>query len=183
MVEWRPVVGYEGLYEVSDAGDVRSLSRAVPNRYGTRRVQGRVLTASVGQRGRLSVNLSDGRAEMRLVHHLVLEAFVGPRPEGMECCHGDGNPGNNRLENLRWDTHTSNMLDMKAHGTNQNVRKTHCTVGHPLEAPNLKPAQAAKGGRSCLSCAREYALARVQGRPFDPAKASERYRHLVTMSA
>ncbi|UFU03448.1 hypothetical protein LQF12_02220 [Ruania suaedae] len=71
------------------------------------------------------------------------------------------------------------MRDMKRHGTNRNSGKTHCKLGHPLQAPNLKPAQAAKGGRSCLACAREYALARVQNRPFDPARADERLRAIA----
>lgn len=52
-----------------------------------------------------------------LVSHLVLTAFVGPRPEGKECCHWDGNPLNNSLENLRWDTHKSNMRDNIRIGT------------------------------------------------------------------
>lgn len=54
----------------------------------------------------------------RLVHHLVLEAFVGPCPEGMECCHNDGDNSNNRLGNLRWDTKRSNESDKSKHGTN-----------------------------------------------------------------
>ncbi|RUU22663.1 HNH endonuclease [Mesorhizobium sp. M7A.F.Ca.AU.002.06.1.1] len=51
------------------------------------------------------------------VHLLVLEAFVGPRPDGLEGCHNDGNPDNNRLDNLRWDTPESNQADRIAHGT------------------------------------------------------------------
>jgi hypothetical protein len=53
----------------------------------------------------------------RLLHRLILEAFVGPCPEGMEGCHKDGNPANNRLDNLRWDTPKSNWEDMTKHGT------------------------------------------------------------------
>lgn len=52
----------------------------------------------------------------RPIHHLVLIAFVGPCPEGMECCHEDGDPSNNRLSNLRWDTHQANMDDRERHG-------------------------------------------------------------------
>lgn len=48
---------------------------------------------------------------------LVLLAFVGPRPKGMECCHNDGDPENNSLDNLRWDTHSSNVYDAIRHGT------------------------------------------------------------------
>ena len=180
--EWRPVVGYEGLYEVSDAGRVRSLSREVRTGRGTRMVDGRILSPARGVGGYPVVSLSNGGARVRPVHRLVLEAFVGPRPAGTECCHGDGDPENNRLSNLRWDTHESNMDDQRRHGTNHNVRKDRCKHGHPLEVPNLKPAQAAKGGRSCLSCAREYALARYQNRPFDPARADERLKALSVAS-
>jgi hypothetical protein len=57
------------------------------------------------------------RGKHRLVHRLVLEAFVGPCPDGMECCHDDGNPSNNRLDNLRWDTKRNNQNDRLRHGT------------------------------------------------------------------
>ena len=178
--QWRPVVGFEGYYDVSDSGRVRSLPREVRNGRGTMVAGGRILCPSPDAQGRLVVRLSvASHPTTRLVHRLVLESFVGLRPDGTEACHSDGNPGNNRLDNLRWDTHESNMADMRRHGTNRNAQKTRCKLGHPLEAPNLKPAQAARGGRSCLACAREYALARAQRRPFDPDKADERLRSLV----
>lgn len=50
-------------------------------------------------------------------HVLVLTAFVGPPPQGHEACHRDGNPSNNHLSNLRWDSHVNNLADRKAHGT------------------------------------------------------------------
>lgn len=59
----------------------------------------------------------NGRIRVFQVGFLVLEAFVGPKPPDMECCHGDGDPLNNRLDNLRWDTHQSNEDDKKRHGT------------------------------------------------------------------
>lgn len=55
--------------------------------------------------------------KLTLVHRLVLEAFVGPCPEGMQACHNDGNPSNNCLHNLRWDTAKSNHADKVSHGT------------------------------------------------------------------
>ncbi len=61
--------------------------------------------------------LHDGKTAKFLVHRLMLLAFVGPCPEGMECCHADGNPSNNRLENLRWGTREDNKKDSKRHGT------------------------------------------------------------------
>lgn len=59
----------------------------------------------------------DGRQITRKVHHLVLEAFDRPCPWGMECCHNDGNPSNNCLRNLRWDTSKNNNADKHQHGT------------------------------------------------------------------
>lgn len=67
--------------------------------------------------GHAYVNLGKGTENERSVHRMVLEAFVGPCPEGMEACHGDGNASNNSLSNLRWDTHKSNMDDRNRHGT------------------------------------------------------------------
>lgn len=49
----------------------------------------------------------------KAVHHMVLEAFVGPRPMNTEGCHADGCSKNNRLDNLRWDTHSANELDKR----------------------------------------------------------------------
>lgn len=60
---------------------------------------------------------SDGKRMQRTVHSLVLECFVGPRPEGMDACHYDGTRDNNRLDNLRWDTREGNLQDMVRHGT------------------------------------------------------------------
>jgi len=111
---WLPIEGHQH-YEVSDAGRVRSKDRPVHN-YIKR---GKILKPSRRKRGERDVcyvvNL--GRNNMRRVHRLVLEAFVGPAPEGTEGCHNDGNPANNALGNLRWDTHPSNMADQIAHGT------------------------------------------------------------------
>lgn len=51
------------------------------------------------------------------IHRLVLETFIGPCPDGMECCHNNGDPVDNRLGNLRWDTHFNNVQDSIKHGT------------------------------------------------------------------
>jgi hypothetical protein len=59
----------------------------------------------------------DGKAKSMLVHHLVAEAFIGPRPEGMYCAHNNGIKTDNRIENLRWATPKENSHDRYAHGT------------------------------------------------------------------
>ncbi|WP_422928621.1 HNH endonuclease [Singulisphaera sp. PoT] len=71
-----------------------------------------------------------GKTFTRYVHHLVLEAFRGPCPLGMEACHGDGDSKNNRLDNLRWDTSKANKADMAEHGTllkGEQVRQARLT--------------------------------------------------------
>jgi hypothetical protein len=76
------------------------------------------LKPGLGRVGYLTVVLCrDGKHVTMNVHRLVLEAFVGPCPEGMEGCHNDGIRTNNRLENLRWDTPKNNQADRVKHGT------------------------------------------------------------------
>lgn len=117
--QWRPVVGYEGFYEVSDQGRVRSVDRTILKRDGiTYLLRGRVLRQGITPSGYPKVLPSrDGVQVTLAVHGLVLEAFTGPRPEGMEACHNDGNPLNNKLVNLRWDTPVANHRDRLKHGT------------------------------------------------------------------
>lgn len=92
--EWRPVVGYEGYYEVSDHGNVRSLDRVVPRGRHTQTVIGRALSPSAKPSGHMQVSIigADRKQRTRMVHQLVLDAFVGPCPEGMEACHTDDDP-------------------------------------------------------------------------------------------
>lgn len=72
----------------------------------------------LGANGYYSIGLwRDNQECRRYVHHLVLEAFIGPRPHGMEALHADGTRTNNSLSNLRWGTRSENVGDMMAHGT------------------------------------------------------------------
>lgn len=147
--EWRPVLGYEGLYEVSDSGNVRSIERQVEDSNGIVRLrQGRILRGYFDG-ARVRVRLSRlGVVTERKVHRLVLDAFVGPRPTGMECCHNDGDPTNNHVSNLRWDTKSANCLDSVQHGTHHVSRRTHCPHGHSYEAH----AVVRNGSRKCRLC-------------------------------
>lgn len=80
----------------------------------------RELTPHVNSKnGRLQVKIYSASLQFKFRHvpQLVLEAFVGPRPEGMQCCHNDGNRKNNRLDNLRWDTTEANYKDAAKHGS------------------------------------------------------------------
>lgn len=116
--EWRGVVGYERRYEVSDQGRVRSWVKW--HRYGGLTDEPRIKSQTTDRKGYMRVKLSDGLTPEKThsTSTLVMAAFVGARPEGMEVCHNDGNPSNNRLDNLRYDTPRGNAADKLLHGTN-----------------------------------------------------------------
>ncbi|MDR3471571.1 MAG: NUMOD4 motif-containing HNH endonuclease [Devosia sp.] len=121
---WLPVVGHEGAYEVSDLGRVRSLDRAIPykkiDQYSGRlidvvkHVKGKVLRPGRKPSGHLSVAI--GKHNSRQVHQLVLEAFVGPCPPGLESLHKNDISHDNRLANLSWGSRSQNILDAIRNG-------------------------------------------------------------------
>ena len=157
--QWKPVPGWEGYYEVSSKGRIRGMSRDIVTRTGLHRhVKGSMMSPRADKWGHISVALSTaGHRTWVRVHVAVLEAFVSIRPDGMLGCHNDGNPANNDVSNLRWDTPSSNNEDTIAHGHHRNLNKTHCKRGHLLAAPNLVESMLKKG-RSCRSCQRAHSM-------------------------
>lgn len=154
---WKPIPGYEGYYEVSDHGQVRGVTRKVLRSDGLKTtVPGRILAHSVKPRtGHRYVRLMmNGEGKVKSVHRLVLEAFVGPCPEGMVACHFDDDPDNNHVSNLRWATISDNVMDMVRNGNHNYARRTHCPRGHELAEWNVAPSPLKNGHRNCLACAR-----------------------------
>lgn len=156
--EWRPIVGYEGAYEISNRGRVRSLDRIVRSDIaadGTRLMRGRILKPSRHPYGYDMVSLSQcGEITKHCVHVIACEAFHGPRPAKHYACHYDGDPTNNRIENLRWATPTENNLDAVRHGTHHNTAKTHCSRGHEFTPENIY-INPSNGSRQCRICIRK----------------------------
>ncbi len=114
-----PIPNFPG-YEITCDGRIWSTPRK--NTRGSRR-EGRWLKPCKTQ-GYLCVNLSrGGKANLSLVHRLVLEAFVGPCPAGMECRHLDGNKTHNHQDNLKWGTHQENIQDAIQHKTHRNLHQ------------------------------------------------------------
>ena len=113
--EWRPVVGLGGWYDVSSHGNVRSWHL---NKWG-RRDTPKPLAQAIHKDGRRQVflRLPGEKGVNRKVHTLVAEAFIGPRPTGLDVCHDDGDASNNHVSNLRYDTHRANLGDAIEHGT------------------------------------------------------------------
>jgi hypothetical protein len=145
---WRDAVRYEKAYAVSTRGRVKTVERRAKIGGGrTRRVCERFLKAGLTGNYEI-VNLSlRGKQKMHLVHRLVLEAFVGPCPDGMECCHEDGNPTNNRLENLRWGTPKDNSNDDAKNGTRDRMRGEKHYAAKLTEAEVLEIRQMYATGR------------------------------------
>lgn len=145
-------------------GRVRSIDRVFYRKNGrSYRHTGRVLkTGTRGPYGHRAVNLcsTDCRPRTVAVHRLVLEAFVGPCPPGMECCHNNGVASDNRLCNLRWDTSSENKYDWVRSGTHHQANKLCCPRDHRLVTPNLVKATMERGRRDCLACNRARSAAR-----------------------
>ena len=120
--EWRDIPGYEGRYQVSNMGRVRSVDHFVngichfTNKPFIRKIKGQILRPGrYCKSGHLSVILGH-RTSGKPVHQLVLLAFVGKPPKGMEVLHRNGNPIDNRLDNLHYGTRTENILDVYKQG-------------------------------------------------------------------
>jgi hypothetical protein len=155
MESWRWVPGYEGSYEVSDMGHVRSF-RLPGGNAELRRSKPRALAGSInpqsGYHFTALANDDDPAHPWSVkIGTLVLLAFVGPRPQGAIIRHLNGNKLDNRLENLRYGTPKENAQDALAHGHYKGATKTHCNRGHPLSGDNV---YAHRGTRTCRACHR-----------------------------
>lgn len=158
---WKPIEGYEGLYEISSLGRIKCIPHKVPTKFGAMRTTPAMIKGVRPVAGRgvkyCIVSLSKhGIKKTFYVHRLVLQTFVGAAPPGTECCHNNGNPTDNRLENLRWDTKAANGADRERHGRgfkgarNPNARLT------PKDVEIIRYLSSERG-----ACAAE--LARVFG--------------------
>jgi hypothetical protein len=86
-----------------------------------RKDSGNAVAQQANAKGYMTVNLSEGGEATRItVHRVVLESFIGLRPEGMQARHKDGNPANNRISNLKWGSPSENEADKATHGTKAN---------------------------------------------------------------
>src|SRR5580704_3863138 len=125
---WLPVVGYEGLYEVSDLGRVRSILRRQRDGYSKPFI--RIMKLRLQNVPKRPDNrywmvelTSNGKRRHRRVHQLVMLAFVGPYPPGMETRHLDGDRANNALSNLKYGTPSENSQDRLRHGRHEQANK------------------------------------------------------------
>lgn len=151
---WVPAFQWEGLYEVSSLGRIRSVLRYAATSFGIRSYGGRHVTPI--KRKYLVVNLTaKDRRKQLLLHSLVLMSFKGPRPERMDCCHNNGNCHDPRLDNLRWGTRKENHSDKRQHGTLplgedvHNAKLTEVSVREMRKCKTTK--EAAEVGKTTIS--------------------------------
>lgn len=148
--DWRPVVGFEGLYEVSRCGQVRSLSTLRQHGgYRPRIIPGKLLKPKAGHKYAI-VSLWDasGKDHHRSIHRLVAEAFV-PNPTGARLVrHKDDQPRNNWAENLLWGSHADNTKDAQL-----NER-----LGRKLELVDARAILTLAGTKSNRAIALEYGV-------------------------
>lgn len=160
LERWVALPGYEGLYEVSDHGRLRSVDRHVPRRTRGGRFRkcfkrGRLIAGGSHKGGYTLIHLyRDGQREVTTLHACIALAFIGPRPEGMLVCHIDGDSSNNRPENLMYGSPQDNMDHRIGHGTK--------LYGERMPVSKLTEKDVAEI-RAAPSCVNQHDLARRYG--------------------
>lgn len=143
IFEVKPIPGLEGHYSATSDG------RIISHKWGKDKIK----KPSVDRQGYLTVTISmNGNSKGWIkVHYLIALAFIGERPDGLDVCHYDDNKQNNRIENLRYDTRSSNTLDSVRNGTHGNAGKHAevCKRGHQVTDDNV---YLRKNVRLCKTC-------------------------------
>ena len=157
---WKDIPGYEGRYQASTEGRIRSVDHRVRlvahGTETTRLMRGRVLRPGRNSKsGHVYVMLGHGAAGSP-VHQLIARTFLGPVPNGCEVCHNDGDPRNNTVENLRYDTRSENIKDVVRQGrpwrklNDKDVREIREMLGRGCTGAEI--ARAFSVSPNCVSC-------------------------------
>lgn len=147
--QWAPVVGYEGIYEVSTQGRVASVSTNWRG-YGQR-----IMEQDVDRYGYMKVRLTrEGKRKKFSVHRLVCIAFLGAPGDEEQVCHINGDATDNRLENLKWGTAKENAEDRNRHGMTAIGDRNAQSVLKVGDIPRIR--RLAANGLSQCSIAKEF---------------------------
>lgn len=171
---WKAVPDFEGAYEVSNLGRVRSLDRVAIDRNGRpMRFRGKMLVAHKGGKGFYwHVTLcAQGILATRFIHELVAFTFKGPRPPGAWIAHGDGDSDNNADSNLRHDTPAGNHADKTVHGTQPLGEDVHNAVLTAEAVRSIRVRSRAASGQLAL----EFGVSRAC---INQVRAGKTWRHV-----
>lgn len=174
-IVWKPIPNWDGYYEISNYGEVRTIPHVIMRSNGVRQtIQGRKLKPSKDHRGYLQVHLyRNGNRTHLTIHVGVAKTFIGDRPDGYDVCHNDGDKYNNFVGNLRYGTKSSNMYDRVKHGVHHNSIKTHCKHGHEFEVVGYYLTKTKTGlGRSCKACHKRRVAKYVQSKQSKTGRES-----------
>jgi hypothetical protein len=136
MNDWVQIPGYEGSYEITQDGRVRGIARLDAR---GRKWPGKLLSFFVDKDGYSKCALTKNRVTTtKFVHKLVLFSFRGPPKDGQVACHNNGDPGDNRVSNLRWGSLADNWLDSQYHGRRSNGYNSYITQVDTERAKDLR---------------------------------------------
>ena len=171
MTEWRWVRGYEGIYAISDDGRI----------WSTKTLKLLTLRPDPKSGYLFAAPRHLGVRIFFYAHREVLRAFVGEPPKDKPwCLHNNDVRTDNRLSNLRWGSREENVSDwVYVNKRHPSRRKTHCPLGHPLEAPNLSPEKLRLGHRKCRACTNGRAFSQHRKIPFIKEYADAAYDRLM----
>ncbi len=125
METWKVIKGYEGLYQISNQGNLRSLDRITKTSYRIRHIKGKTISMVIGNAGYLrSVIYKNGKQQNISLHRIVAETFILNPLNLPQVNHKDGNKTNNRVENLEWVTPSINWHHARKNSLIKNVGET-----------------------------------------------------------
>jgi hypothetical protein len=158
---WADIPEFEGLYQASDMGRIRSLDRMVTCSTGAiMPIKGTLLKQGISSNGYYHVSLCNGgKMHTKRVHRLVMAAFVGPCPDGCEVLHLNGIRTDNKLDNLKYGSHTCNMAFMAEHGTAQYGENNSFAKFTNAQVKEIRRVWS-MGGITIAALAREYNVSR-----------------------
>ncbi len=161
---WHDIVGYEGLYQVSSLGRIKSCARTAPCGLGRlRSVRERIMKCQITPKGYKQIDLTrDGKGKNYLVHRLVCEAFHGPPPTELhQAAHGPVGNTDNSAENLRWATAQENCADKVRDGTQPFGISTHLAKLSEGDVAEIRHTHSGRYGDSA-KLSRKFGISRSQ---------------------
>jgi hypothetical protein len=174
MEIWKDIPGFEGWYQASDLGNIRSVERMVKTKGGALRHSASKVLAPGGPRYALVILSIDGKRKTRGVHRLVCTAFHGAPPPNAHAAHNDGDISNNKAKNLRWATAKENCLDRVLHKTW--VHGARVNTAKMAESDIQQVKIRAANGESRISIAKDMGVHRSS---IDQLLRGDTWQHLI----